>query len=211
MNKPVCVPGAEGKPLGILNNNYITNKPRQPQPVKQKDGNKMRTIRTKVYQFSELSKAAKKKAVEVMNDINVNFNWWTPIYEDAKEIGLKLDGFDFDSASFVRDLAGNFILSAHEVAANIIRDHGEHCETNKTAQRFLDAGNSMELSEGEQYGEGREYEEKMMELEEVFLKELLIDYTKMLQQQYEHECSEEAIIETIEANEYEFKADGTRF
>lgn len=171
----------------------------------------MRTIRTKVYQFSELSEQAKERAVEVMQDINVDYEWWGATYEDAANIGLILEGFEMDSASFVRDLTGKFTLSAHEVAANIIRDHGEVCETNKTAQRFLDADNSIELSEGEQYGEGKEYEDKMMELEDVFLNELLIDYKKLLQDDFEYKCSKEAIIETIEANEYEFTIDGNLF
>jgi len=34
---------------------------------------------------------------------------------------------------------------------------------------------------------------------------------KKLEAEYDYQTSEAAIIETIEANEYEFKADGTRF
>jgi hypothetical protein len=164
----------------------------------------MRTIRTKVYQFSELSKAAQSKAVEVMNDINTDFNWWQFIYEDAAQIGLKLDGFEFDSASFVRNLGGEFTLSACEVAANIFRDHGENCETYKTAESFMEIWQPVFNT----YMKTEKGEDKLIHLETKFLNTLLADYKQMLQDEYDHQCSREAIIETIEANEYEFDING---
>ncbi len=47
--------------------------------------------------------------------------------------------------------------------------------------------------------------------EDEFLKELLEDYRIILQKEYEYQTSEEAIIGTIEANEYEFTQDGKMF
>jgi hypothetical protein len=41
------------------------------------------------------------------------------------------------------------------------------------------------------------------------LKDILYEYLEMLRQEYEYQTSEEAIIETIEANEYTFLEDGT--
>ena len=82
----------------------------------------MRTIRTKVYKFSELSDKAKQKAIEKFYDINVDYDWWESVYEDAKNIGLKITGFDIDRASYCN---GDFILSACEVAQNISNKHGE--------------------------------------------------------------------------------------
>src|SRR5688572_27255234 len=122
-----------------------------------------RTVRTKVFKFSELSESAKQTAIEKFRDVSVDYEWWESTYEDAENIGLKIKEFDIDRGSYVN---GEFMLSAHEVAANIIRDHGETCETYKTAQTFLDAVNSVEPTEGEEYGEGPEYESKMMELED---------------------------------------------
>jgi len=171
-----------------------------------KDGNKMRTVRTKVYQFSELSEQAKQKAIEVCADYNVSYDWWQFTYEDAANIGLKITGFDIDRGSYCN---GEFTLSAHEVAANIIRDHGELCETYKTAQSFLDTVNDIQGKYEEL--EGAEYEDEMIEAEDEFLKFLLEDYRIILKNEYEYQTSEEAILETIQANEYEFKADGTRF
>jgi len=166
----------------------------------------MRTIRTKVYQFSELSEQAKQKAIEWGYDLNVSYGWWESVYEDAAAIGLKITGFDIDRASYCN---GDFTLSAHEVAANIIRDHGEQCETNKTAQSFLDTVNEIQGKYEEL--EGEDYENEMMEAEDEFSKSLLEDYRIMLSREYDYLTSEGAIIETIMCNEYEFKEDGTRF
>jgi len=52
----------------------------------------MRTIRTKVYQFSELSEQAKQKAIEWGYDLNVSYGWWESVYEDAEQIGLQFSG-----------------------------------------------------------------------------------------------------------------------
>lgn len=61
------------------------------------------------------------------------------------------------------------------------------------------------------YMETEEGEDKLMEIEDDFLKSLLNDYLKSLRDEYDYQTSEKAIIETIEANEYEFTEDGKRF
>jgi hypothetical protein len=164
----------------------------------------MRIKETKVYKFDELTDKAKEKALEELYDINVDYDWWTFTYEDASNIGLKLTSFDLDRN---RHANGEFILSPAEVAANIIRDHGEQCETYKTAQAFLDEINSLEMPDDDT-DEFSEWENKMLELEDEFLQSLLEDYSIILQNEYEYQTSEEAIIETIKANEYEFTEDG---
>jgi len=165
-----------------------------------------RTIRTKVYKFDELNEDAKQKAIEVLSEINVDYDWWQFVYEDAENIGLKIDGFDIDRGSYCN---GNFTISAHEVAANIIRDHGESCDTYKTAQEFLDNSNEIQNKYPEM--EGPDYEDEMISNEDAFLNSILEDYRVMLTNEYEYLISDEAIIETIQANEYEFTADGRRF
>ncbi len=159
----------------------------------------MKTKTINLYSFDELSEKAKSKAIENLYDINVNHEWWDSTYEDAKNIGIKITGFDTGRRN---DITGEFILSSHEVAANIIRDHGETCETNKTAQTFLDSTNSVQCEYPD--GEGEEYESQMMELEDEFLNSILEDYLTILRDEYEYLTSDEAIIETIQANEYTF-------
>jgi hypothetical protein len=170
-----------------------------------------RTIRTKVYQFNELNENAKQKAIELLCDINVNYDWWSSTYEDAANIGLKLTSFDLDKG---RGANGEFTLAANEVAVNIFRDHGNMCETYKTAESFMNDWQPVfnnYMDENHKDYENGESESKLMELENEFLHSLLEDYSIILQNEYEYLQSDKAIQETIEANEYEFTEDGRRF
>jgi hypothetical protein len=56
--------------------------------------------------------------------------------------------------------------------------------------------------------ESQEAEDDLSDIEDNFLDSLLEDYSIMLQKEYEHLQSEESIIETIVANEYEFTEEG---
>jgi hypothetical protein len=168
----------------------------------------MRIIETKAYQFDELSDDAKAKAVENLYDLNVDTDWWECIYYDAAQIGLKITSFDIDRN---RHAKGEFTLSAAEVMANIFANHGEECETYKTAKAFEEDWQPLfneymdELSD--KY-ESQEAEDDLSDMESNFLESLLEDYSIMLQNHYEYQTSEEAIIDTILANEYEFTEEG---
>lgn len=170
----------------------------------------MKTIKINLYLFAELSEEAKQKAIEKNYSINVEHGeWWDGTYMDAENIGLKLEHFDLDRN---RHATGQFTLSAAEVAANIMRDHGPDCETYKTAEAFLEEFNPVfgaYMDESNIKFETREAEDELMELEEEFLKSLLEDYSIILQHESEYLMSKEAIIETFEANEYTFEEDGT--
>jgi hypothetical protein len=167
-----------------------------------------RTTTINVYSFFELSEQAKKNAINKLSDINVDYEWWEFTYEDAKNIGLKITGFDLDRN---RHATGQLTLSAAEVAANILKDHGEKCETHHTAQQFIEDFNPLfaeYMDESSEHYENREREEELQDIENDFLKSLLEDYSVILQNEYEYKTSEEAIRETIEANEYEFDEQG---
>jgi len=169
-----------------------------------------RTIRTKVYKFNELNETAKQKAIEKLSDINVESEWWEFVYEDAKQIGLKITGFDIDRSY----CEGDFILSANEVAQNIINNHGEQCETYKAAVEFTEEWQPVfanYMDETSENYESKQSEDKLMELEDDFKNSLCEDYRIILSKEYEYLTSKEAIIEIIEANEYEFTADGKLF
>jgi hypothetical protein len=161
-----------------------------------------------VYSFDELSEESKQKAIENLYDINVMEEWWDSVYEDANEIGLEITGFDIDRGSFCD---GKFNLSANEVAQNILNNHGEVCDTYKTASSFMEQWQpvfSDYLDESSDKYESRDAEIELQDMEDEFLKSLLNDYLKMLREQYEYATSKEAIIETIEANEYTFLENG---
>ena len=171
----------------------------------------MRTIERNVYTFDELSEEVREKVINNLSDINVDFDWWSHIYEDAKSVGIQISSFDLDRN---RHAKGCFLLSAAEVAQNILNSHGEKCETYKTTQQFLHDWQPVfdnYMDETHRDYESNESEDKLMELEDEFLSSLLEDYANMLQEECDFLEGREAIVETIKANEYEFYEDGTMF
>ncbi len=161
----------------------------------------MRTETITIYNFAELSEQAQENVINNFCDINVMSEWWELVYEDAKRIGLRIISFDLDRN---RHADGNIILSVAEVCQNIFNEHGETCETYKTAERFMQEWQPV----FNKYLETEEGEDVLLDMEQEFEKLLLEDYAIMLQKEYEYLTSCEAIIETIEANEYEFDEDG---
>lgn len=163
------------------------------------------------YSFEELSEDAKKKAIRDNYAINVDYDWWGSTYEDAQSIGLKITGFDLDRN---RHADGEFLLSANEVAANIFRDHGDKCDTYKTAEKFMAEWQpvfSEYMDENSEKYESGESEDELQALEDDFLKSLLEDYSIILQKESEYLQSEEAIEETLASNDCQFTEDGNRF
>lgn len=175
----------------------------------------MRTVETKLFSFDELSDEAKEKAISSLYDINVDYDWWDCTYEDAANIGLKITSFDLDRNKHAK---GKFIEDADYCARKIIAEHGNSCETYKLAKNYFAEYNDLvtKYSDGiqtDKVAEDNEYDfdQEADELADEFLKNLLAEYANILQQECDYLQSEKAIIETIEANEYEFTEDGNRF
>lgn len=59
----------------------------------------MKTITRNILTFSELNAEQKEKALELNRDCNVDQEWWTFVYDDAKDIGAML-GFDIENIFF---------------------------------------------------------------------------------------------------------------
>mgnify|MGYP007071651514 FL=1 len=169
----------------------------------------MKTIRTKVYQFNELTEQAKKEAIKwFLNSFDDSFAW-EDTKEDASQIGLKLISLSDHTSN-----KGEFMLSANEVAQNIFNNHGESCETYKTAAAFMEQWQPVfnnYMDENHADYESSESEDTLQELEDEFLQSLLEDYRIMYNNQVEYEYSDEFAKDTIEANEYEFTKDGNKF
>lgn len=184
----------------------------------------MRTEEIKIYKFSELSDEAKERAIDNLRDINLDHDWWDFAYMDAENVYLKITGFDVGRGSYCNI---EFIDSPADTAEAILANHGEVCETYKLAKGFLE--NLEELTNDrdkwhdkaeEMYKEDKEEaydvcmehaydkEDEIENLEDEFLKELSEEYLTMLREEYEYKYSDEAVIETIEANDYEFTEDG---
>ncbi len=169
-------------------------------------------VKTKVFPFSELSDEAKKTAVEKLYDINVDHDWWDCIFEDAARVLLELTEFDIDCASYCK---GDFVESAEDTAKAILKEHGSSCESFLTAANYLkersllvikysDGIKTDEVTEDKEY----DFDNDCDEIDADFIHSILEDYRIMLQKEYEFLTSEKAILETIEANAYEFTEDG---
>lgn len=170
-----------------------------------------RTIRIKLYQFDELNETAKQKAIDWYRNIdNSDYQFaWDNITEDAKEIGLKIIALSDRSQN-----KGEFMLAANEVAQNIFNNHGESCETYKTANTFIEQWQPVfnnYMDENSESYESSESEDALQEMEDDFLQSLLEDYRIMYNNEIDYQSSDESIIESIRANEYEFTQDGKRY
>ena len=156
----------------------------------------MKIIETKVYTFDELSDSAKEKAREWYRNNCLDYEWWDLIYNEATSLFLKLTTFGLDRD---RHAEGVFTNGALECANAIESQHGESCETFKTAKAFLAArGGIVDAA-------------KLDDCDTEFLASLLEDYAIILQKEYEYLLSDEAVDESIVANEYTFTESGKRF
>jgi hypothetical protein len=162
----------------------------------------MRQEKIDIYTFEDICKNPELlgKVLNNYSNINVDFDWWQDIYEDAKDIGLKLDGFNLDR----KEINGSFLLSANEVAQNIISNHGSECDTYNTALNFLELWQPVFAK----YMETEEGEDILIELEDDFLSTLLNDYFIILENEYSYLTSEVSIVETLQCNEYEYTVNG---
>lgn len=160
-----------------------------------------------IYQFNELSENAKENAINRLSNINIDHDWF--YYDDAETVGCKIEGFNLDRAQIDFSLCE----SLENVCNLILKNHGEKCETYYLASKTLDSLKELQSKlEGAKSVENDDdiydLENEIEELEKEFEKNLGEEYLSMLNREYDYLTSSEAIIETIEANEYEFLENG---
>lgn len=167
----------------------------------------MRIKRTEqtVYRFNELSEKAQDKAIEKLYDLNVGYEWWNNTYEDAERVGLKIKGFDLERGNSIEGILSS---SLTESVTAILTDHGEICETYQLAKRYKEVIDVLDVKRRLGLIDEDSYNDQIDELQELYLRELLQCYLSILRQEYDYQTSREAIIESIEANEYEFDEEG---
>ena len=174
----------------------------------------MRKVEITLYSFDELSDEAKKNVLRENIEINVkDCEWVRDVKEEAQSLGFKIDSFDI--ASFCKISP---FQHAVDIAIEIIDNHGESCETYKTAKGFLDKWDKLVSKYSDQKNKKVVAEDKIeafdfeaINLEVEFFKKLADDYKDILNNQYHYLISDEAIIETIQSNEYEFTEKGKIF
>ncbi len=195
----------------------------------------MRTIETKVYKFNELSEQAKQTAIEKLSNINTDYDWYESTIEDLTEdlnklgfegVEIGFSGFwsQGDGASFTADSIDikkyiNLInpnkyrrlirlMDAQmiDISGCVKRDRNMHYMHENTTSVHFDVNMYGRL--GTSAGN---VESLIYELENEINEDLAPrnkDIYRILEKEYEYLASKEAIIETIEANEYEFTEDG---
>lgn len=160
----------------------------------------METRTYKVYKFDELTPAQQNKAINNYADINLDYKWWDYIYEDAKTVGIQIEGCDLYRYS----IEGRLIDSVMGCIDNIKKEHGKICATYKTAKRY--EKEAKRLFQLQDYTD-EEYDASE-KLNADFKADILKDYFKMLQEEVAYKESREAIIETFKANDYNFTENG---
>lgn len=185
------------------------------------------TIIKTYYQFDELEPEAQEKAIEKLYYINVDHEWGEFVYWDAENIGLKITGFDISRRN---DITGELTDYTLSVAERILKEHGQNTDTYKLAEQYIkdrkelttkimtsncqdDADLLCEAGEKEwetvlEYIPAEPDEDDYEDLNIEFERALKEEYLSILRKEYDYLTSEEAIIETIRANEYEFDEEG---
>lgn len=163
-----------------------------------------------VYSFEELSEEAQEKAIDKFRFANVDYGWWECVYEMAKEIGIKIKGFDIDAGIIKGELTISFLDSFREIRKN----WGRGSELHKTAKEYLNQYNKAykEWKKDEELTlDDFEFEDEARDIEEDYKKAILEDFLILLKKEYEYQTSDETVKEMIIDNEYEFEEDGTLY
>lgn len=186
----------------------------------------MQTKTITTYKFSELANEAKKKAIEDMYNLNTEgIEWWDFVYEDWQEKLEKLGYYETkifftgfssqgDGACFEGKLDIGKWLKAHKLANKYraLYNREEEGIFQITQHGHYYHENSMEVDNQyyDTYGLAGRQCEAVYELVEKEIVELAKSIYRDLEKEYEYQTSEESIISTIEANEYDFLEDGSR-
>lgn len=161
----------------------------------------MKTIEIKVYKFEELDKQTKEKVIDNYRYINVEDTFWYDwIKEDFNRLGLDIQEFDLGNRNYIKIYIDNF----EETSNNIIDEFGDSVPIQKTAKNYIDEYNKIQAN----FKEDEDIERELEILDEEYQKEYSEDILSYLRANYEWEITDEAIIETIEANDYDFTTNG---
>jgi len=191
----------------------------------------MKTVKTKVYQFKELSDEAKEKAIEDFRKKQWEFGEYLHFFgeycqEQAKERGFndielqyslswsQGDGLSFKCENFdIEKFVNKHVPKEKKMLKRALIDYlfvkitgntGHYCYASKSdIDLYMDA--STETPNIDKY-----VETLRIHLEDEYLS-LCKELEKSGYDEIEYQDSDKAIIETIEANEYEFEEDGSRF
>lgn len=182
------------------------------------------------YRFDQLPKSVQREVLVRHNDINVDWDWYELEYESFKEelieLGLKAEGFNwgFDRNRFLYmeglDVVNQSLffekanLSRYEMLLKF-DEVGIYDINLSGSYKYESNYCSMDIewhSEPNDSPEKNDEVNKLIgEMEEKineFIKELATKFLKQLEESYEYLISDEAIIDTFNANDYRFDIEG---
>lgn len=173
----------------------------------------MKTIKTIVYEYHELSDKAKTKAIEEYSEINTNYDWWYLTFDEFKTLGIKVTGVDL----YRKEIGIENIVPYEEIAYNICHEFNGNSIYERAIQFSIDFealkrkyevdNNGFTFNEKKQDNYQDEYDDLTFEFKVDLCNEIL----DWLNNEYEYLISEEGIADTIVANEYLFTEDGRIF
>ena len=164
----------------------------------------MKTIEIKVYKFDELDKQTREKVIEYYRYINVEDTFWYDwIKEDFIRLGLEIQEFDLGRRNYIKIYIDNF----KDTSESILQEFGDSVGVKQTAKNYLDEYEKI-LSN---FKEDEDIERELEILDEKYEKEYSEDILSYIRLNYDWETSDEAIYQTIEANDYNFTWNGEIF
>jgi hypothetical protein len=193
------------------------------------------TIEKKLYNFNELSNEVQQKVIEKNYDINVNDDYWFEyIIEDFKEneyfdienvyfsgFYSQGDGAMFEYSGIKEKLFNEFLdtLNLSPLRKDIISNNIYIYASGKQKGHYYHENScSHDTNFNIDNFNWLRHERTYKALENILIdfegyviekyKDICRNLYRTLEEEYNYQTSEEAIIETIEANEYEFEEDG---
>jgi len=188
----------------------------------------MKTVTIECRQINEWDEATQQKIIERHRDINVDHDWWEFVYDDVKEIGAKL-GVTIDNiyfAGFWSQGDGACFVGTYQHNPDAPRVIREYAPQDKDLHRIADqlsvlgSGFTVTITHSGRYcheyctrfefsfdterGDADDIEEDV----KYWLRAFMRWTYRQLEKEYEYLTSDEAVRETLAANEYEFDADG---
>jgi hypothetical protein len=196
----------------------------------------MRTVETKVFAFDELSKEAKENAIEQYRNRSQEQGEYLYFFpEDCNhylteagfentELRYSLsysqgDGLSFSAESYskLEELYNKVLGKGKEKTAKVLAENTEvRIQHNNGHYSYASKRDVEVLIENytSSFENKNRIDEVCAKVEEI-LQEIYMDLCRALEEkgyaEIEYQDSDEAITESIEANEYEFEEDGTQF
>lgn len=193
----------------------------------------MRQEQINVYKFDELSEEGKETAMERFRELD--YEWYENVYYDTKEIG-KILGIDIENIYFSHMYcqgSGACFEGEYSYKKGALKDLKAYAPQDEELHQI---GKDLQEAQRKYFylltakvkHSGHYYHENCTEIEVSSPKRDYYDYVqdsgieealrdfmkwimKILYTEYEYLTSDEAIIETIQANEYEFDVDGNLY